>query len=164
MRVRRIRRAAATLIMICTAATALRAVERRSWPAIDLLREDGRAAVSDRQIRSGAWIVLYVAPECASCEAVLAAADAMQGAHPRARLLVVVAAEPSAMSRAFRRYPHLSDATWLADPTNALARELRLPPAPVVLGLRDRLIEWSVEGVLTETAQLQTIMTSWLSR
>ena len=53
------------------------------------------------------------------------------------------------------------DAAWYADPDGAARRALRLTGVPVVLGLRDRSIQWTLSGGVADHRTLRSILGSW---
>ena len=151
--------------LIVAGGSAAIAVVRMPLPAFTLTRGDGTTAASDRLVQPGNWTLIYVAPQCMPCQAVLRSIDRAE--HPAlARRLVIVVAGVSAagLLEEAARYPDLSDATWLADPANAIPRLLGQSEVPAIVGMRDRMIEWSLAGVLTDAADAKSILVNWLSK
>jgi hypothetical protein len=158
-------RAALAAILIVAAGRIGIAVERMALPAFTLTRGDGTAIASDRLAQKGNWTLIYVAPQCGPCQAVLRSIDRAE--HPAlARRLVIVVAGATAdgVLEEAARYPELSDATWLADPSNAIPQPIGQGGVPTIVGLRDAMIEWSVAGVLTDPADVKSILVNWSSR
>ena len=141
------------------------AVERMPLPAFTLTRGDGTTVASDRLVQTGNWALIYLAPQCVPCQAVLRSIDRAE--HPAlARRLVIVVAGASAggVLDEAARYPELSDATWLADPLRAIPGPIGQGGVPTVIGIRDRMIEWSLAGVLTDAADVKSVLVNWLSK
>jgi thiol-disulfide isomerase/thioredoxin len=140
------------------------AVERMPLPAFTLTAGDGAVVTSDRLVQPGSWALIYVAPDCAPCRAVLRSIDRAQRDVPVKRLVIVVAgANADGVLAEAARYPNLSDATWLADPSNAVLQQLGQPGAPTIFGMRARTIEWSLAGVLMDATDARSILVNWLS-
>jgi hypothetical protein len=140
------------------------AVERMPLPAFTLTAGDGTAVTSDRLVQPGSWALIYVAPDCAPCRAVLRSIDRAERQAPARRLVIVVAgANAEGVLAEAARYPSLSDATWLADPSNAMLPQIGQPGAPTIFGMRARMIEWSLAGVLMDATDTTSILVSWLS-
>ena len=140
------------------------AVERMALPAFTLTRGDGTTVASDRLVQPGGWALIYVAPQCVPCQTVLRSID--RTGHPtlaRRLVIVVAGASPEDALEEAARYPDLSDATWLADPSNAMPQSMGRVGAPTIFGMRDRMIEWSLAGVLTDPADAKSILVTWLS-
>jgi hypothetical protein len=140
------------------------AVERMPLPAFTLTAGDGTAVTSDRLVQPGSWALIYVAPDCAACQAVLRSIDRAERQAPTRRLVIVVAGvnADNVLAEA-ARYPNLSDVTWLADPSNAVLQQIGQPGAPIIFGMRARMIEWSLAGVLMDATDARSILVSWLS-
>ena len=155
-------RAALAALLIVAGARAVIAVERMALPGFTLTRGDGTTIASERLVQTGNWALIYVAPQCVPCQAVLRSLD--RAAHPTlARRLVIVVAGASAAGvlEEAARYPDLSDATWLADPSNAIPRPIGQAGVPHIVGMRGAMIEWSLAGVLTDAADVKSILLSW---
>jgi hypothetical protein len=158
-------RVALTAAMIAAAGRVGVAVERMALPAFTLSAGDGTAITSDRLVQPGNWALVYVAPQCAPCQAVLRSLDRTDDRAPARRVVIVVAgltAEDLPAEAA--RYPNLSNATWLADPSNAVLQQIGQAGAPIIFGMRARTIEWSLAGVLMDATDARSILGSWLSQ
>jgi hypothetical protein len=158
-------RAALATILIVAVSRAGIAVERMPLPAFALTRGDGTTVASDRLAQPGGWALIYVAPQCVPCQAVLRSID--RADHPTlARRLVIVVAGAGAegVLEEAARYPDLSDATWLGDPSNAIPRPIVGAGVPNILGIRGSMIEWSLAGVLTDPADVKSVLVNWMAR
>jgi hypothetical protein len=140
------------------------AVERMALPAFTLTAGDGATVESGALVHPGGWALIYVTPHCVPCQAILRSID--RAAHPQLprRLVIVVAgASPAQVLEEAVRYPDLSDATWLGDPSGAIPQPIG-GAVPTILGMRDRMIEWSLAGVLTDPSDVKSILVHWTSR
>lgn len=158
-------RAALAASLIVAGGSLAIAVERMPLPAFMLTRGDGTSVASDRLVQRGNWALIYVAPQCVPCRVVLR--SIARAEHPAlARRLVIVVAGASAggVLDEAARYPELSDATWLADPLQAIPGPIGQGGVPTVIGMRDRMIEWSLAGVLTDAADVKSVLVNWLSK
>jgi hypothetical protein len=154
----------AAALIVAAAGVAI-AVERMPLPAFTLTRGDGTMVASDRLVQQGGWALIYVAPQCVPCQAVLRSIDRAEQPALGRRLVIVVAGVSLAdLLQEAARYPDLSDATWLADPSNAIPQSIGQGGAPTIVGMRDKMIEWSVAGVLTDAADVKSILVNWLAR
>jgi hypothetical protein len=151
--------------LIAVAGTVLLAVERMPLPAFSLTRGDGSTIASAALVRPGAWALIYVAPRCVPCAAVLRSLD--RAAHPTLapRLVVIVGgATPDDLREEAALYPDLSDATWLADPASVIPQPIGEAGVPAIIGLRGATIEWGLTGVLTDPADAKSILVNWLAQ
>jgi hypothetical protein len=155
-------RAALTAVVIVAGSRVGTAVERMALPNFTLTRADGTTVASDRLVRPGGWALIYVAPQCAPCGAVLRSIDRAEHPALARRLVIVVAgASPEEVLAEAARYPDLSDATWLADPSNAIPQPIGQAGIPTIVGMRERMIEWSLSGVLMDPADVKSILVNW---
>ena len=84
-------RAALVAASIVAAGSIVIAVERMPLPAFTLTAGDGTVVTSDRLVQPGSWALIYVAPDCAPCRAVLRSIDRDERKVPGRRLVIVVA-------------------------------------------------------------------------
>jgi hypothetical protein len=70
---------------------------------------------------------------------------------------------PSA-ARLAEGFKDLSGITWYADPGGTMQGVLPLASAPVVFGLRESMVEWSLTGVVPDAVSMRTALVSWVSR
>lgn len=138
------------------------AAERRSLPPL-ALADLGGTAVEAPLPDSGRWLLVYVRPGCARCDALLDQMNRDERSEPR-RIAIVVAASPEAAQVLRARYANVADARWLLDADGSAAKALLLPTVPAALGLRDRTIEWTLAGALRGGAELESVLFSWLGR
>ncbi len=139
------------------------ATERRVLPAFDLIGMGGESLSSQTLERSGRWLLLYVQPDCAPCRDALERLSGKGKPLSADRIAVVVGgAEPAAAQRLAMAFPSLAGATWYADPTYRVRAVLKLPGAPVALGIRDLTLEWTMVGVLRDRVHMSSILRSWI--
>jgi len=121
-------------------------------PDFDVTSADA-ATVSSAALADGRhWLLIYVRPDCAPCDAVAHLWTEGDAPAPPARLRVIVgAASPETLREMQARYPLLNGAAWYADSTGAAARALGLSGAPVLLGMRGGAIAWTSQGLLPIT-------------
>jgi hypothetical protein len=55
----------------------------------------------------------------------------------------------------------LADAQWYTDQPGTAWAALKMSGVPMVFGVRDKTIEWSLSGVLPSDAQVKSILASW---
>ena len=142
------------------------AIERGPLPSFTIRTPDGGVIGSDRLIRTGQWLLVIVRPECPPCEAVLraigAASTSSEGPIVE-KVVIVVGGDPvAALARWGERFGALAGASWLADPDGAAVASIRALDAPTIVGIRGGMIEWTVGGVLSDSADVRSIVSSWV--
>lgn len=156
-------------LALCVALAApvarLAAVERRPLPALTFAALDGQAVESRQIVRPQTWLLLYVQPDCQPCEELLRAVDLKAEPALADRTTIVVGAvDPAGLAKMIEAHPDLAGVSWVADPDRTMAAALGFGGAPVALGLKSQMIEWSLSGVLTASADVRSILTSWMRR
>jgi hypothetical protein len=142
----------------------LRATEGRILPAFEVVAIDGTPAASAALASSGTALLLVVEPSCMPCDSLLrAAASGESGALER--VAIVVEGADAAVARAeAARYPALAAARWYGDPGRAAGAGLNLTGRASIVGLRGRVIEWTLGGALADSKDLRAILGNWLAR
>ena len=139
------------------------AIERTRLPLFPLTAGDGSVVTTDRIVRPGRWLIIYVQPDCRRCETLLR--QVVKEQHPLvpARLVVVVGAAGADLVReAAAAFPDLAESAWFADPSGAAVVPMQVGSAPVVFGLDGGMIEWSLTGVLAGSPELTYVLASWI--
>jgi hypothetical protein len=141
------------------------AVERKPLPPFTVTMLDGTAIASAQLARDGNWLLVYVRRDCGSCDAVLRAipADTVPGLAQRV-VVVIGGATPADVQSVPEQFKGLAAAAWTTDPSNDAFARLDMRGVPVVLGMRGAMIEWALAGVLSNSAELQSILSTWPQR
>lgn len=151
--------------VLLTVAVPIAAIERGPLPALDLTNLDGQPVATSQVTMEGTWLIVYVQPGCDPCEAILKAAARHENSSVADRLVVVArshtAEEVQAMAE---RHPRLARTAWYMDKDGEMFTRLRLAGAPVVIGLRGKIIEWSLAGVLADARAVGSVLGSWVAR
>jgi hypothetical protein len=61
------------------------------------------------------------------------------------------------------KFKDLADAQWFTDRPGKAWVALKMSGVPMVFGVRDQAIEWSLSGVLPSDAQVRSILASWVA-
>jgi hypothetical protein len=152
-------------VLVCAMAAPVRpaAIERTRLPLFELLGADGNGVTTDRLIRAGRWMVIYVQPDCRACENLLRIV--MTAEHPRipSRLAIILGGSTLDEVRATAaRFPELSEAAWFADPSKASVPPLQIRATPAIFGLNGDMIEWSLGGVSGPSSEVKSVIASWI--
>jgi hypothetical protein len=141
------------------------AVERKPLPPFTVTALDGTAIASAELARDGNWLLVYVRRDCGSCDAVLRAipADTVPGLAQRV-VVIIGGVTPADVQEVPAQFKGLAAAAWTTDPSGDASARLDVRGVPVVLGIRGATIEWALAGVLSNSAELQSILSTWPQR
>jgi hypothetical protein len=128
-------------------------------PAFDLVSLEGQALPAAPLAREGRWLLVYVSPHSGASRSLLQALEGTEALRPS--LLIVVGADPADAKAMAAGFEGRLEAAWYADPDGAARRALGLTGVPVVLGLRDRSIQWTLSGGVSDRRTLRAILVSW---
>ena len=129
-----------------------------AFEAFDL---DGIPVGSDELPLTSRWLLIYVRPNCLPCEFVLNILKKDQPPALRKKIIVVVGTVEG-VKDAIAQSLDLAHAPWDTNVLQNIRAELRVRGAPVVLGVRQNTIEWSMNGILTDSSSLKSIFKTWL--
>ncbi|MEO6666093.1 MAG: hypothetical protein ABIO65_04880 [Nitrospiria bacterium] len=152
-------------LMLAGAATPARAIEQTALPPVTVRSPEGLDVPVTGLSRDERWLILYLAPDCHSCDRLLEALNAWQG-RLYERVVLLVAGDP-APARAYlgTRLPvDTALISWYADPDGTVREALRLQGAPALFGIRRGQIEWTISGVLNDPSTLEPVIRSWLAQ
>ena len=154
---------AAAVAAALAGAVAVRASQPVPLPEFEIAQLDGTPVQSQSGLpSSGKWLIVYVRPNCAPCDRLLNLIK--KDAHPGLPSKMVVIAgglDGLAATEARARFKELADAQWYTDRPGKAWVALKVFGVPMVFGVRDRTIEWSLSGVLPSDAQVKSILASW---
>lgn len=150
---------------LLTVAVPIAAIERGPLPAFALTGIDGQRVPASQVAMEGTWLIVYVQPGCAPCEAILKAAAQHDNPSVVDRLVLVVRSQAAAEVQAMAdRHPRIGRSAWYMDQDGEMFTRLRLAGAPVVIGLRGKIIEWSLAGVLADARAVGSVLGSWVAK
>lgn len=140
------------------------AIERKALPAFTLTTLDGRQVSSRDLVRTGNWLLLSIRPSCGPCDTLLRTIDptAAPGVAQRVAV-VVVGADAATAARLASGFSDLGGIAWYVDSGGTMKDALPVTTAPVVFGMRESTIEWSLAGIVPDAASMQTALVSWIS-
>jgi hypothetical protein len=151
-----------TILGLLVSSAAL-AVQQQRLPDFDVTTVDGQLRHSDKLALHGQWLLLYLQPNCLSCESILQLIKRKED-HPElaGRLVIVESGMAIRDLKLLKsRFPELSEAAWYTDGNRSAQMALGLAGVPVVVGVRDMTIQWSLNGILRNVKQYRTILERW---
>jgi hypothetical protein len=152
-------RLAALLVWVAAAPCASAA--NRPLPELQILTLDGAALPPGSLTHSGHWLLVYVLPQSASCRSLLQQLDPIAGAGA-GNVALIVGGDATQARALTGSFSGLAKATLYLDPTHQGLRDLGLAGVPVVLGMKDAAIEWTLGGALSDPKKLESILKTWL--
>jgi hypothetical protein len=151
--------------MLLMGAAAARAADG-PLPSFQVQTRDKRPVSSADIAPEQKWLLVYVSPNCRSCETLVRALPKWQSAALLARTVLVVGGPTGEASAWVDRMiaPELPTLIWYADPQGAAHAALELTGAPVLLGIERGEVQWQLGGVLNSPAALESVVRSWVER
>jgi hypothetical protein len=150
------------LALLAASLLPLTAIERKPLPQFSVVALDGTLTASAALIAEEKWLLVYIQPGCTPCDGLLRSIDAVEHPHVAGKLTVVVGGTDAAgAARLAAAYPTLAGSRWYADPKRTVGKALPLAGAPVVFGLKGKMLEWSRTGLTPSIASVKSAMTSW---
>ena len=155
---------AASVVVLAGGTGGARAAGPSQLPDLELTNLDGStirtAAAMPMQ---GKWLLVYVRPNCAPCDALLGLVKKEEHPDlPQRMVIIEGGATPTDTGAARRQFKELSEARWYADETSKAWTALELSGVPMVLGMNDGMIQWSLGGTNPPKADLKSILASWV--
>ena len=131
-----------TVLVFAIAAVSLQAANL--LPEFGVVAHDGRPFSSRDFSAKDRWLLIYVAPACASCDAILGVLSELEPLSRPERVVVILAGNVTQTLALASRFPALTRADWYADPGGAAGQMLKVPMRPTVIGLQHDAIEWTL--------------------
>jgi hypothetical protein len=134
-------------------------------PEFEVAQLDGTPVQSHTGLpSSGKWLIVYVQPNCRPCDRLLNLVK--MDAHPELPPRMVIIAgglEGPGATVERSKFKDLADAQWYTDRPGKAWVALKMSGAPMVFGVRDKAIEWSLSGVLPSDEHVRSILASWVA-
>ena len=136
----------------------------RPWPDFPVVSTAGQSKSSRQLSTRNKWLLIYVEPDCRPCEAALKVLDQDPAlSNPAQKVIVVVGGRNAAETQRFaQQFAWLPEASWFADANRQSATALGRRGAPIIYGIQDNQIAWSVSGSLADANKLAALMRPWI--
>lgn len=152
----------AAIVLAAFAAGAARAQGRALLPDFALTRLDGTVVQSSAEFPAeGKWLLVYVQANCRPCDRLLSLVK--QDDHPELpfRMVIIAGGGLDTASGMRDKRTDLAGAQWYADESREAWASLHMAGAPMVFGVRDKTIQWSLSGMLKSDNDVKSILASW---
>ncbi len=143
------------------------ASEKRPLPVVAVTAADGTQVSLPSLAADGPWLLIYVSTASTPSARLVSALREWHGEVPSiGTRTVLLFAEPMAEAQRFvdGRGDDMPPVRWVADTGGAAAAALRLTGSPVIIGVSDGRIEWSLSGVPNDPKTFQQALTGWVQR
>ncbi len=157
-----IRRITAAVVVAAIGVAVVGAAERRPLPPLSLVSLDGQAVQASDISQQGNWLLLYVEPTCGSCTAILSAMPAEEYPGMAERVTVIVGGATLEQAAALASASELGAAKWVLNPDRSARTALNIKQAPMTIGMRGTMIDWTLIGVLRRSTEMTSVLVSWL--
>ena len=149
-----------TLILLVSFAVA---VEPVPLPNFQLTNGDGQTVKTADLRTTGNWLLIYVQPKSQFSDNLLKLLKREQYPNLEQNAVIIVGGAVDDMKTMQSKYTELSQASWYADTTKDAFTQLKLHGVPVVLGIKQQTIQWSLNGVLPDTNVSKSVLNSWIN-
>jgi hypothetical protein len=112
----------------------------------------------------GNWVLVYVQPKSQFSDNLLKLFKREQYPGLEQHAIIVVGGSIDDLKSVKSKYAELDQATWYADTNKSAFTQLKLHGVPVVLGVKQQTIEWSLNGVLSDINVAKSIVNSWIQQ
>lgn len=151
-----------SVIVVCTSTRAGNAFPT-AMPDFQISRDDGTTLSSTQIPQSGKWLFVYLKQNCAGCERFLRIFNKVDNpALPPHVVVVVGGMPPDKLDALISKFPELAQAQWYADPGESAVSPLQIKGSPIIFGVHDSTLNWSIVGVPGgDSRKLKAIFKSW---
>jgi hypothetical protein len=149
--------------MLLLASLAL-AIQPVPLPSFQLTSSAGQIVKSTDLPSKGTWVLIYVQPKSQFSDNLLKLMKRDLYPNLEQHAVVIVGGSLDDLKSTQSKYPDLSEASWYADTDKSAYAQLQLHGAPVVLGVRQQTIQWSLNGVLPDTNVSRSVLNTWVNQ
>jgi hypothetical protein len=150
------------LIVLVTAEAS--AAGEASLPFLELTAPDGSVTVANRlPITGGKWLFIYLRPNHRLTTQLLGRMNenGYEGV-PAHTVIVAGSIAASKLKELVARYPQLTAALLYADSSGKVASELNVAGPPIVLGLNNGKIAWTLSGFPSDPRAMRSLFAGWV--
>jgi hypothetical protein len=133
-------------------------------PDLQLTSIDNQPIKTTDLPAQGNWLLIYVQPKSQFSDNLLRLFKREQYPALEQHAIIVVGGSLDDLKAMKAKYIELSQATWYADTTKDAFTKLKLHGVPVVLGVKQQNIQWSLNGVLSDINVSKSIVNTWVQQ
>lgn len=133
-------------------------------PELMLETLDGAAVLGSAEFPThGKWLIVYVQSSCRPCDTLLNSVKIKDDPPVPANMVIVVGGDANEARAIRNRVPDLAGAHWYTDHPHNAWGALNMTGVPMVFGVKDRTIQWSLKGMPPAGGNLRSILGSWVT-
>lgn len=153
---------AGTLLAVFLLSLSAAAVEPVPLPDFQLTTAEGVVVKSTALPAQGNWLIIYVQPRSQFSDNLLRLLKRDQYPTLARSTVIIVGGGVDDMKLMQSRFTELALATWYADTDKSAFAVMKLTGAPMILGIRQRAISWSLSGILSDVNVARSVLNTWL--
>jgi hypothetical protein len=151
------------IVALCLAGLAA-AMDPMPLPDLQLTSIDNQPIKTSDLPAKGNWLLIYVQPRSQFSDNLLRLFKREQYPGLELHAIIVVGGSMDDLKAMKAKYPELTAATWYADTAKTAFTQLKLHGVPVVLGVKQQTIQWSLNGVLSDVNVSKSIVNTWVQQ
>lgn len=164
VRQRNSRKIIAVAVAVLCLMTLATAVEPVPLPALQLTSADGQVVKTSDLPSKGNWLLIYVQSKSQFSDNLLKLFKREQYPGLEQHAVIVVGGSLDDLKAVKSRYAELDQAGWYADVNKDAFTQLKLHGVPVILGIKQQTIQWSLNGVLSDVNVAKSIVNTWIQQ
>jgi hypothetical protein len=154
---------AGIMAVLCLAMVAA-AVDPVTLPDLQLTSVDNQPIKTADLPSKGNWLLIYVQPKSQYSDNLLKLFKREQYPGLEQHAVIIVGGSLDDMKAMKSRYSELDQAAWYADTAKGAFALLKLHGVPVIVGVKQQTIEWSLNGVLSDINVAKSIVNTWIQQ
>lgn len=158
------RRATTGVTALLLLASIAWAIQPAPLPSLLLTSAAGQTVKSADLPSQGNWVLIYIQPKSQFSDNLLRLMKRELYPNLEQHAVVIVGGSVDDLKNTQSKYPDLSQASWYADTDKSAYGLLQLHGVPVVLGLKQQTIEWSLNGVLPDSNVSRSVLNTWVNQ
>jgi hypothetical protein len=123
---------------------------------------DGSTVKSNALPSQGNWLIIYIEPRNQFSDNLLRMLKRDQYPTLAQHAVIIVGGSIDDLKTAQTRFPELAQATWYADTNKSAFGLMKLTGAPMILGIKQRTITWSLSGILSDVNVAKSLLNTWV--
>jgi len=151
------------LIALLLVASFALAIEPVPLPTFQLTNAEGQTVKSADLPSKGNWLIIYTQSKSQFSDNLLKQLKRQQYPNLEQHTVIIVGGSVDDLKSTQSKYPDLAQASWYADTDKTAYAQLKLHGVPVVLGIRQQTIQWSLNGVLPDTNVSKSVLNTWVN-
>jgi len=161
----RMRCAGSAAILVLAFSLPLDAIQKMTLPDFGVVALDGTNTQSGSWPVQGKHLLIYVESPCQACVTVLGLLTKQDYPQLASNTIVLVGGmQPNDAQTVRKQFPDLAGAAWYADPSRNAVTSLKMQGAPVIFGIQDGTLRWSISGIPPDSKRFRSVLNTWCAQ